>query len=47
MRKFKGNRRKNPLPDDIKTTDATDNVAIPKIKNSISYSDIMGSEKNV
>lgn len=44
MRKFKGNRRKSPQ------VDATDDSAIstsPEIKNSISYSEMMGSEENV
>jgi hypothetical protein len=44
MRKFKGNRRKDTL---IEPMGQTPSLAEAVIKNSISYSDMMGSEKNV
>lgn len=46
MRKFKGNRKKNPLPEDAEVVGVTDNTTA-KIKNSISYTDMMGSEERV
>ena len=44
MRRFKGNRRKKPQ---IDSTDDSTIPTNPEIKNSISYSEMMGSEENV
>jgi hypothetical protein len=42
MRKFKGNRRKNTPPEIIEQKPSSDETVI---KNSISYSDLMGRDQ--